>query len=312
MRKYNFLPGAPNPPEESDNPPERLSPQAKRLATIGGVAIVLVAAVYVYTSYFSSEPPSPLRAARTAAPAPPKPLAPPEITPEAETPPAATMAPEITQERERSLQEAIGPQEESPPMARQAEVPHVSPGPPEARVRTEKPDASTLTAKVSPPAETRASPAQAEGVFRLQVASLVVKQNALALEKRLGDLGYTPVVQIGTAPISRHRVYGGEFSSRQEAEGMARRLNVDGFPSNLVEGEDGKFRLEIGSYYNLNRAIDIAHTLKEKRYTPRIDSQAVPTPVYQVQVGKFASRAEALKALEALKKQGFTPIVVTR
>jgi cell division septation protein DedD len=149
-------------------------------------------------------------------------------------------------------------------------------------------------------------------VFALQVASLVLKDNAVALEKRLGGLGYTPVVETNTALISRHRVYGGEFGSRPEAERMARRLNVDGFPSNLVEGEDGKFRLEVGSYYNLNKAIDLAQTLQAKRYTPKIDSTAARSSVYQVLVGEYASRAEALKALEALKKQGFTPIVVKR
>jgi cell division protein FtsN len=102
----------------------------------------------------------------------------------------------------------------------------------------------------------------------------------------------------------------GEFGSREEAERTARRLNVDGFSSNLVESEDGMFRLEVGSYYNLNKAIDLARTLQEKKYTPKIDSKAVPTPVHQVRVGEYESRTEALKALEALKRQGFTPLIV--
>lgn len=104
----------------------------------------------------------------------------------------------------------------------------------------------------------------------------------------------------------------GEFVSHDEAERTARRLNVDGFPSNMVKGGDGKFRLEVGSYYNLNKAIDLAHTLQEKNYTPKVASKAVPTPVHQVRVGEYESRAEALKALEALKKQGFAPIIVKR
>ncbi|MFQ5988296.1 MAG: SPOR domain-containing protein [Candidatus Methylomirabilales bacterium] len=149
-------------------------------------------------------------------------------------------------------------------------------------------------------------------LFAVQVASLVVKQNALNLIKRLEEHGYTPVIHKTTAPISRHRVYAGEFSSREEAEQVARRLNVDGFPSNLVEGEDGMFRPEVGSSYDLNKAIDLAHTLQEKKYSPKIVSKGVPTPVYQVRVGEFGSRAQALKALEALKKQGFTPIIVRK
>jgi cell division septation protein DedD len=177
--------------------------------------------------------------------------------------------------------------------------------------RAEKPPTQVRTQKPSSP-KLQANPVQGRGQFTVQVASLVINQNALTLKKQLEELGYTPVVHMTTAPISQHRVYVGDFSSHEETERMARRLNVDGFPSNLVNGGDGKFRLQVGSYYNLNRAIDLAHTLQEKKYTPKIDSKAVPTPVHQVRVGKYESRTEALKALEALKKQGFAPIIVKR
>lgn len=323
MKKYNFLPGAPNPSGWSGNPPERLSPQAKRLAIIGGVAIVLVGAVYLYTRYFSAVPPPPPRAATTATPAtiPTSPLIAPsqskQVEPEPQAPQVEIATPKPTT---------------PPPMAAQTEIPPMSPRPtagPSESIKSggegveERPPRSEtglpVTKPLAPPRPEKPfrslSPTDSTGgkrPFTLQVASLVIRENALALEKRLGDLGYTPVVRAKTAPISQHRVYGGEFNSRQEAERTARRLNVDGFPSKLVEGEDGKFRLEIGSYYVLNKAIDLAHALQEKRYTPKIHSQTVPSPVYQVQVGGYDSRVEAAKALEALKKQGFTPIVVRR
>ena len=179
----------------------------------------------------------------------------------------------------------------------------------------ESPKPASPPSKMEKPAPKRSAKApepkvKPEKRYRVQVASLVIERNALSLKNHLEKLGYTPLIRRTTAPIARHRVYVGEFGSREEAERTARRLNVDGFPSNLVESEDGMFRLEVGSYYNLNKAIDLAHTLQEKKYTPKIDSKAVPTPVHQVRVGKFGSRAEALKALEALKRQGFTPLIV--
>ncbi len=303
MKKYNFRSGAPNLPRGSENPPERLSPQAKRLAIIGVVAIVLGGAVYLYTTYFRQVPaPSPPpRTVREPVPVrtPSKPIPPPQVeVREQELTPRGPM--EETLRAERGIGEGEGRPPDGPKQT-------------ETVARAEKPPPPTRVEQPSPKLQARA-PARAGGtqVFVVQVASLVVKQNALNLEKRLGELGYTPVIDETTAPISRHRVYVGEFSSREEAEQVARRLNVDGFPSNLVEGEDGMFRPEVGSSYNLNKVIDLARTLQQKKYSPKIVSTGVPTSVYQVRVGGFDSRAQAVTAVEALKKQGFTPIIVRK
>jgi tetratricopeptide (TPR) repeat protein len=150
-----------------------------------------------------------------------------------------------------------------------------------------------------------------EGRYILQVATLVVEQNALSLKSRLEELGYAPLIRKVTAPITRHRVYGGEFSSRAAAEQAARHLQADGFPSTLIE-EGEKFWLEVGSSLRLDDAINLARNLEKKNHPAKIVSQPVATPVHQVSVGDYADRAEALKALEALKRHGFTPLVVRR
>jgi cell division protein FtsN len=183
------------------------------------------------------------------------------------------------------------PKEPPPPVEPKAEVPE-TPKPPAAAAAPEKP-----SLKVAKPKE--------EGVKRysLQVASLVVEQNALTLKKRLEKLGYTPIIRKVATSISRHRVYAGEFDGRQEAEEAARRLNVDGFPSNIVEG---------GSAVQLNDAIDLAHNLQKKNHTAKIVSEPTSTLVHQVSVGQYGSRTEAQEALEALKKHGFAPLVVRR
>ena len=161
-----------------------------------------------------------------------------------------------------------------------------------------------LMAKTTEPEVTQ------DGRYTLQVASLVLKRNALALKTRLERLGFHPIVRLTTTPISRHQVYGGQFSSRKEAEMFAERLSRDGFPAKLVELDDGRVGLEVESYFTLNEAIDLAHRLQEQDYTPKIVSRAVPTPVHQVRVGRYHSRADALEALEQLKREGLTPIIV--
>ena len=187
---------------------------------------------------------------------------------------------------------------------------------PQARAKPEKPPV-----KAQPKVEKPAPKALAmltkpeeslEKRYSLQVASLVREKNALSLEKKLGELGYTPVVRKMTASITHHRVYGGEFGSREEAEQAARKLNVDGYPSKVVKTKEGKFAPEVGSFLRLNEAIDLAHNLQTKNYAAKIVSEPTSTPVHQVRVGKYENRAEALKALESLKGKGFEPIIVKR
>lgn len=161
-------------------------------------------------------------------------------------------------------------------------------------------------AKITEPAVTQ------DGRYSLQVASLALKRNVLALKARLERLGFHPIVRVTTTPITRHQVYGGQFSNRKEAEMVAKRLSGDGFPAKLVELDDGRVGLEVESYFTLNEAIDLARRLHGQNYTPKILSRAVLTPVHQVRVGPYQSRADALKALEQLKREGLRPIIVRR
>ncbi len=272
MKKFNSLNPSPDPSEGPGPSRENMSPQAKGLIIISLVGIVFAGALYWYTSR-PSEAPLPPPPAQLKRPQPPQP-------------------------------KGQGPKVEvAPKVAKPAVIPRESFKPASIPAQVKKP-AQKRIAKATEP---KVKP---EKRYRIQVASLVIERNALFLRNHLEKLGYTPVIRRTMAPITRHRVYVGEFGTREEAERTARRLNVDGFPSNLVQGGDGKFRLQVGSYYNLNKAIDLAHTLQEKKYTPKIDSKAVPTPVHQVRVGEYESRTEALKALEALKRQGFTPLIV--
>ena len=148
--------------------------------------------------------------------------------------------------------------------------------------------------------------------YTIQVAALIIERNALALTTRLKKLGYTPGVHTTTARIMRHRVYGGEFTSREEADQTARRLNVDGFPSHLVESGGGKFGLEVGSFFKLDAAIDLARDLQKKNYASKIVSNPIPTPIHAVRIGQYHSRSEALETLAVITKEGLNPLVVRR
>ena len=107
-------------------------------------------------------------------------------------------------------------------------TPQASPTPPQARAKAEKPTPQARAKPEKPPVKAQpkvekpapkalamvTKPEESlEKRYSLQVASLVREKNALSLEKKLGELGYTPVVRKITASITHHRVYGGEFGS---------------------------------------------------------------------------------------------------
>lgn len=203
----------------------------------------------------------------------------------------------------QDLKQAGGPPPAPPP----------APAPPEAKAPSVAQTPVPADTPAPKPATKVAEPEVAgQGEYTVQVASLVFERNAVALKARLERLGFHPVIRTTTASITRHRVYGGEFQSREEAEQTARRLNIDGFPSNLVAREDGQFFLQVGSFFSLDEAIDLARALQKKNYAPKIVSEPAPTPIHAVQVGDYQSRSDALETRSALKNHGFNPLIVRR
>lgn len=305
MKRYNFLKRPFDPLDPDRESTGSLSPQARRLLVIGLVGVVLAGGLYVYTTYFGDVPlPFPVSLSpggkSAPPPPPPTPARPPQVSQAPIKPPIPLKPPETEKAEPGVPSKAETPREAVPGVTKSDKA---APQPPPAPTVADKPAPKSLAKVTEPKGEAR---------YSVQVASLVVEQNARSLQERLKKLGYSAVMQKTTARLTRHRVYSGDFNSREEAEQAARQLNVDGFPSKVIQGENGKFRLEVGSPLRLDDAIDLARNLERKNHTAKIVSQPASTPVHQVWVGEYGDRAEALKTLEALKKQGFTPVIVKR
>ncbi|MFQ5802763.1 MAG: SPOR domain-containing protein [Candidatus Methylomirabilales bacterium] len=292
---------------------------SKRLIIISVAGLVLIGGAYWYTNWHNQPsrtppPPRPRPVRQVAKPRPPRP------------PTAATRL----QVKPKPARLPVASPRVAGPRAKQSPTPAAKQLP--APLKVEGPKVPSKVAKpvvtpreslkpVSPPAQVeRPTPkrlarateptAKPEKRYSVQVASLVIERNALALKKQLEKLGYSPTIEKTTAPIKRHRVYAGEFSSRDAAEQTARRLGVDGFSSNMVETEQRKFALEVGWSFSLNGALDLAHGLQKKNYASRIVSHVSPTPVHVVRVGSYKDRSDAVRAIEALKTKGFAPLIV--
>lgn len=285
----------------------------QRLVIILGVGIVIVGAVYWYTSR-PSEAPRPRRPAlprRVQRPRPPKPLTPikpPERKPEIAKPPVVVEPPGPEEKQAAVPPDVQAPKEQAPPevspkVAKPAEPPPEIPKPAETRPEPEKP-------APKPVAKTTVSVREPSRPYRVQVASLVFKRNALSLGLRLKKLGYRPTIKKMTASIARHRVYAGAFNNGGEAESTTRRLSTDGFSPRRVQNEWGMSVVEVGWSLNQNDAIDLARRLQQKDYTSKIISKPTPTPVYVVRVGPYEKKSEALRVLKALRQKGLAPLIV--
>ena len=154
----------------------------------------------------------------------------------------------------------------------------------------------------------KTAPAPAGG-FSVQVGAMAMEQNAENLKQKLDAMGFPAVVRKGAGFVNRHVVTVGDPTGKREAEEMARRLNVDSFPSQLITFE-GKYAPQVGSFVNLDEAIDLARELQKKNYRPKITSKPATTSLFQVRHGQYDTRAAAMKRGEELKAKGFNAWVV--
>jgi cell division protein FtsN len=152
------------------------------------------------------------------------------------------------------------------------------------------------------PAEKAAAP---KATFSLQVGAMVVRENAEALKRKLDQNGYPASIHEGKASVSKQMVTVGDPGTKAEAEDLARRLAVDGFPSQIVS-IGGKYTPQVGAFFNQDEAIDLARDLQKKNFTPKITARPTNTVVYQVRQGRFSSRGAAVKRGEELKAKGYT------
>lgn len=280
------------------DPPERRrggSGSFRRILVIAAIGVVVIGGWFLANQLFLAPSPPPSAPSRPAtspspvsAPSPakkeeaPAPGDPAKATSKEETKPAAPTA----------LDKAVGKTGAGAPAATGKAEPRQAPAPTKAGG---KPPTKPLAA----------SPLS----FSLQVGAMVMEGNAEALKQKLEAIGFPAVIRKATAFVTKQVVTVGDLTGRREAEEMSRRLNVDGFPSELL-AVGGQHTPQVGAFFNLDEAIDLARELQKKNYHPKITSKPANTVVYQVRHGKFNSRIAAVHRGEELKSKGFNFLVV--
>jgi len=296
--------------------PQKEAGRTRRIVILAGVGVLLIGGLYLANQLFLSPPPPPPGPPpRTAAPVPrgatpaPAPATAP-VTPPAPPAKAETKAPPATAATtgtKAPLPPAKAEAKGAPAVAK-ADANAPAPAAKSARPPLAPPSLQAKAAAPPAPLAKAAAPALATS-FSLQVGAMVQQSNADALKRKLDAEGFPAKIRKGSVFLNKHVVTVGEPAGRSEAEELARRLNVDGFPSELVSLE-GKQTPQVGAFFTLDDAIDLARELQKKNYRPKITARPVTTEVYQVRHGEFVSRAAAKQRGEELKAKGFTPVVV--
>jgi cell division septation protein DedD len=304
------------PPEpiegEADLSPQEESPdegggRGRRPLILAGIGIVLIGALYLANMLFlSPAPPVPAPLPQTApAPAVPVPVpTPPPPSKEAAVAPAAPAVPTAPEAKPAPSAPAPPVKAASGPSSAAKPVPSAKAASGQAQPAKMPTAAPKAEAKV--PGKTATAPA---GGFSVQVGAMAMEQNAENLKQQLDAMGFPAVVRKGAGFVNRHIVTVGDPTGKREAEEMVRRLNVDSFPSQLITLE-GKYTPQVGSFVNLDEAIDLARELQKKNYRPKITSKPATTSLFQVRHGQYDTRAAAMKRGEELKAKGFNAWVV--
>lgn len=311
------------PPEELPEVPEGSDEgggRSRRIFIIVGLGIILLGGFYIANQLFLTPPPPPPTPVRQAVPAPaakapapasaPAPAAPAKeavpapsaqakaptapATPQAKAPSAPATPPAKVETKPAKPVPPAAPPAGGPVKTEASKVAEAGKGPAPA------PAPAKATAKAAP---------VATAGYSLQVAAMVVEENAQGLKQKLDQGGFQSVIRKATAFVTKHVVTVGDPTGKSEAEGLARRLAVDGFQSQLLAIGD-KYTPQIGAFFNLDEAIDLARELQKRNYPPKITSKPANTVVFQVRHGKFDSRAAAVKRGGELKAKGFNFLVV--
>lgn len=328
MARFNFgkrtpeddaIPPEPIEGETETGPPTDLvvgGSRMQRPLIFALIGVLVIGAAYLANVLFFSAPPPPPIPARPAVPVPPAAAPAPAPQTKAAVPAAPVPAPKSPETKPEAR--ASSPQSPTPAKAiAEKASPPATTSPQPAGPSKATPPAATAPASKAAPAPSAKAEKHAPGKgtastakgFSLQVGAMAQEANAEKLKQKLDEMGFQAVVRKGSGFANSHAVTVGDPTGKREAEELARRLNVDGFPSQLLT-VDGKYAPQVGSFVNLDEAIDVARELQKKNYRPKIISKPATTVLYQVRHGQFDTRAAAMKRGEELKAKGFSAWVV--
>lgn len=148
--------------------------------------------------------------------------------------------------------------------------------------------------------------------YLIQVCSCVIKENADTIFKKMGDLGYFPVIKKDFGRIKMNNIYSEVLGNQSEAKKLLNKLNEDGFDPTEISLKDGRFSFRIATCYYRQNAQGIMQRLEHLGYRVRILNELTKTPMYSVLLGGFDSMVEAEATRRKLMENGYDTLILSR
>ncbi|ORJ57561.1 SPOR domain-containing protein [Geothermobacter hydrogeniphilus] len=161
---------------------------------------------------------------------------------------------------------------------------------------------------VSKQAKRAPAPARAVARYRVQVGAFLLKSNLHAAEKKVRQLGFTPVLSEARKKSSMTRLKYGSFSPEEGRRKLAELKKIDADAFVLHEGD--RLGVYAGSYLDLDKARHYADLLWEKGIHVDEVPVEVDVPLHRLSLGGFTDRESARAAAEKAKKAGLEARVI--
>ena len=148
--------------------------------------------------------------------------------------------------------------------------------------------------------------------YYIQICSCVIKDNADKIFRKLGDHGYSPVMEEIVKKVKMNNIYTNDFTKKSDALELLNRLKNDGFDSALLPSSGGGYKIRITSCFYMESAKGIIKRLNRLGYKTIIRKEFMPTRMYSVLLGDFGNLEEAEAASDRLIELGYPKPILRR
>jgi hypothetical protein len=148
------------------------------------------------------------------------------------------------------------------------------------------------------------------GEFTIQIGAYIIDENLTLVKEKVTSLGFTPyTVDIGRK-MKLFCVIVGEARTEEQARDIVSALSEKGFGTRLLPRDGNMVDVAGGIYYYKDDASEVEGRIRSLGYAVRVEERMVEVILKCLRIGSYGTADEAAKDLNALKQNGFSPVIL--
>ncbi len=143
------------------------------------------------------------------------------------------------------------------------------------------------------------------GEYAIQIGTYAVKKNAVGLIQKFTERGYETYGLPYSGSSKSYTVYAGPFFSKPEADEAARELRRSRIrsPKVIYEKRNATYKIRIGRYSSSNKSRKMLEVIQDLGFEGSSEYKKGSGKMIVVYIGNFSSRAEAEEVQNRLPKE---------